>query len=89
MNVVDLVTRLRKRSIFIGEEAKSFIAKFSLGPKSPQLSKFYERVIAFHRTVTLQYMHYFSTGLRCTELDYLSALNPNTFDISLRNSQRL
>ena len=80
VNVDDLATRLRKRSIFIGEEAKSFIAKLFLDPKSPQLSKFYKRVIAFHRTVTLKYMHYFSTGLRCTELDYLSALNPKKFN---------
>ena len=48
--------------------------------KSPQLSKFYEKVTMFHRTVTLKYMHYFSTGLKCTELDYISALNPKKYN---------
>ena len=45
-------TKLGNRSIFIGEECKKFIMQLSLHPKSPQLSKFYEKVTMFHRTVT-------------------------------------
>ena len=73
-------TKLGNRSIFIGEECKKFIMQLSLHPKSPQLSKFYEKVTTFHRTVTLKYLHYFSTGLKCTELDYISALNPKKYN---------
>ena len=79
-DVDDTTTKLSKRAIFIGEESKKFISSLSLNPKSAQLSKFYEKVTMFHRTVTLRYIHYFSIGLKSTELDYMSALNPMKFN---------
>ena len=79
-DVDNAATMLGKRKVVIGEEAKQFINELSLDPKSPQLSKFFENVHAFHRTVVLKYQHYFQKGLKCTELDYISALNPKKFN---------
>ena len=46
-------TRLNKKRVFIGEAASTFIKELSLNPLSSQLSKFYENVMTFHRTVAL------------------------------------
>lgn len=69
-------TLSKKRKIIIGEEATKFIRDLSLEPKSAQLSKFYEKVVHFYRTVVLKYQHYFNIGLNSTELEYLCAFNP-------------
>ena len=69
-------TLLKKKEVFIGEAATKFIKELSLNPLSSQLSKFYENVMTFHRTVALKYQQYFRTGILSTELNYISAFDP-------------
>ena len=69
-------TLLKKKKVFIGEAATKFIKELSLNPLSSQLSKFYENVLTFHRTVALKYQQYFRTGILSIELNYISAFDP-------------
>ena len=78
INLDDEKTLLKKKRIFIGQQATSFIESLDLKPNNPQLKIFYENVLKFHKTVASKLMVYFETGLRSTEVEYVSSFSPRS-----------
>ena len=68
VNLNDPATLLKK--------ASSLIQSLELNPNAPQLDKFFASVYTFHKTVASLLMKYFETGLKCTELEYMTAFSP-------------
>ena len=69
-------TLLNKKRIFIGQHATALIKDLDLSPKSLQLKSFFSRVQTYYKTVSTKLIEYFSTGLKSTELEYMSAFSP-------------
>ena len=69
-------TQLSKKKVFIGSKCTEMIKKLGLSPNSIQLAWFYEKVYAYHTTVSQFMQKYFKKGLLDTKLKYMAGLSP-------------
>ena len=76
VKVDDEKTLLKKSRVFIGQQAGQLIKDMGLTPSSKQMNLFFEKVYKFHQVAATFMMKYFETGLKSTELDYMSGFGP-------------
>ena len=69
-------TLLNNKRVFVGEQVTSLMKALGVTPKSPQMKMFFSKVQLFYKTLAAKLIEYFSTGLRSTELEYMSAFSP-------------
>ena len=75
--VVDEKTFLDNKDLFIGHEVEKEIKQLGLRPSSVQLSWLYDIVRNFHKTVVKFLQKYFTTALKSSVMDNMSALSPH------------
>ena len=74
--LVNKITVLSKRKVFIGQEASKLIRPWDLNPDSSQLNWFFEAIFRFYQKLVGNLLGYFKTALKSTELSYMSSLAP-------------